>query len=145
MKKKQRVLNVLLFVPLFSAVSVMTAFAGEVALMSRNGTFTYRVDIADTPDKWLSGLRKTDDLADNEGMLFLFPYEDVRAFTTTGMKFTIDIIYFNSSYTVIGMFHDVPPGVKVLLFPQPAYGVLERKSLQNAPKVNQGDRIKIIN
>lgn len=130
---------------LLLSLNCASSFAAEISIITTEGKHTYSVEIADSPDKWLTGLREKNDLAYNEGMLFLFPYEDIRAFTTTGMKFSIDIIYFDSSFNIIGIFQNVPPGEKILIFPKPAFGVFERKFLKGSPEIKPGDRLKIIN
>ena len=83
-------------------------------------------------------------MSDNEGMLFLFPYESIRAFTTIGMKFPIDLIFFDSSFTVIGILKNVLPEEKSLLFPIPILGALEIKSSDKSPKIGLGDKILFV-
>ncbi len=116
----------------------------EIAIVTNSGIYNYKVDISDTPDKWMTGLRGKNNMADNEGMLFIFPYEAVRAFTTTGMQFTIDLIFLDADFNVIGSLNNVPPGKEVLIFPVPALGVLELKSSDSHPEIRPGDRLLTI-
>jgi uncharacterized membrane protein (UPF0127 family) len=86
-------LSILLFIP-----------ACNVSNDGRNNTriievrhHTIQVEIADTPIKRANGLSFRDTLAEDHGMLFIFPDESRRGFHMLGCKFDIDLAYIESN------------------------------------------------
>lgn len=67
------------------------------------------VSIADTPATQRLGLGGRLGLNPNEGMLFVFPRDDVYAFWMKDMHFSIDIIWLAVDGTVITIAPDVSP------------------------------------
>lgn len=61
---------------------------------------TIRVEIADSPQEWQLGLSYRDTLAENHGMLFVFPEEKRRTFWMRGCNFDIDLAYIESDGTI---------------------------------------------
>lgn len=61
------------------------------------GNHTIQVEIADTPIKRANGLSFRDTLAENHGLLFIFPDESRRGFHMLGCKFDIDLAYIESN------------------------------------------------
>ncbi len=70
---------------------------------------TYTVELATTPSQWTKGLSGRETLRKNQGMLFVFPVPQVQYFWMKGMKFSIDIIWLDENYTVLGAVENVPP------------------------------------
>lgn len=66
------------------------------------------VEIADSPVSRARGLGGHRPLAENEGMLFLFPSADSHQFWMKDMTFPIDIVWLNSG-RVVDMAPHVPP------------------------------------
>jgi uncharacterized membrane protein (UPF0127 family) len=64
------------------------------------GNQTIQVEVADSPREWELGLSYRDILADNHGMLFVFPYESRRVFWMKGCNFDIDLAYIESDGTI---------------------------------------------
>lgn len=60
------------------------------------GTHEVQLEIADSPQEWELGLSYRDTLADNHGMLFVFPDESRRVFWMKGCNFDIDLAYIES-------------------------------------------------
>jgi len=61
---------------------------------------TIQVEIADSPPEWELGLSYRDTLADDHGMLFVFPNESRRVFWMRGCNFDIDVAYIESNGTI---------------------------------------------
>ncbi len=55
------------------------------------------------------GLMFQESLAENAGMLFLFPKDDRHNFWMKNMRFPIDILWLNGSRKITYIAHDVPP------------------------------------
>ncbi len=64
------------------------------------GDQSITIEIADSPREWELGLSYRDTLADNHGMLFVFPDERGRSFWMRGCNFDIDLAYIESDGTI---------------------------------------------
>ncbi len=64
------------------------------------GNHRIEIEIADTPQKWETGLSYRDTLAENHGMLFVFPDESRRVFWMRGCNFDIDLAYIEANGTI---------------------------------------------
>ncbi len=69
----------------------------------------YTVELATAPAQWEKGLSGKPSLAQNQGMLFVFPQPQVQYFWMKDMKFPIDIIWLDENYTVLGTVENAPP------------------------------------
>lgn len=83
--------------------------------------------IASTPAARTQGLSGKDTLPANTGMLFVFDKPDTYAFWMKDMKFSIDIIWLDSSYSIVHIESDVSPSTFPTTFtpPQKSLYVLE--------------------
>jgi len=70
---------------------------------------TLDVKIADTPAKMEQGLQYSDPLPYTEGMLFIPPSPEVLAMWMPNMKFSLDMIWFDSDGNVLHIEKNVPP------------------------------------
>lgn len=64
------------------------------------GSHTIQVEIADSEEEWELGLSYRDTLAEDHGMLFIFPDENRREFWMRGCNFDIDLAYIESNGTI---------------------------------------------
>ena len=86
------------------------------------------VEIADTPAKRELGLQYRRELADDRGMLFLFPGEKVQTFWMKDTPISLDMIFIGSDRGIVGIIHDaVPFSTASLSVPSPSQFVLEIK------------------
>jgi uncharacterized membrane protein (UPF0127 family) len=67
----------------------------------------FTVEIADTNTKRAKGLSNRQKLAQNEGMLFIFPEADFHTFWMKGMNFPLDFIWINSN-KIIDLSENIP-------------------------------------
>jgi len=68
---------------------------------------TFSVEIATTSAQQQLGLSGRTSLPTNQGMLFIFPKPQQTAFWMKGMKFPLDIIFFNNN-KIVDMYQNVP-------------------------------------
>ena len=73
------------------------------------GTASIHVEIADTDAARARGLSGHAPLSDDEGMLFVFPEEGMYSFWMKDMLFPIDILWLDSTGTVVHIEQDVAP------------------------------------
>lgn len=67
------------------------------------------VSIADTLTLQEKGLSGREQLRANEGMLFIFPNEDIVSFWMKDMNFPIDIIWFNKNRQIVDVWENAQP------------------------------------
>jgi len=81
--------------------------AGEPYVVLKGQRFS--VELAETPDKQALGLMFRDSMADDQGMLFLFPAESRRSFWMKNTRIPLDIFYFDSELRLVSVAADVQP------------------------------------
>jgi uncharacterized protein len=81
------------------------------------GSTTIQVDISDTEALREQGLSGKTSLAENEGMLFVFPTPGPYGFWMKDMNFPLDIVWINEEKQVIGIERNLSPGT----YPQTFY------------------------
>jgi len=77
----------------FSLMSVLTQTADARSCFIRIGDHRIRVEVADTPEKKISGLSHHRSLREDEGMLFIYGDKGIRTFWMKDMLFDLDIIW----------------------------------------------------
>ncbi len=73
-------------------------FNGKANL--RIGEMAFKLDVADTDQEWELGLAGREQMADDEGMIFLFGRSALWPIWMKGMKFPIDVIWLNANKAV---------------------------------------------
>lgn len=66
------------------------------------------VELATNPEEWEKGLMGRDSLPDSCGMLFIFPYPDVRSFWMKNTTLPLSLAYIDSTF-VIREIHELKP------------------------------------
>jgi len=74
------------------------------------------------------GLLKYKSISPNMAFLFKMSEEEILTFHTVGMKFDIDIYFFNKSGRLVNWFNGVKPGVKKISSNVPAMYAVETLS-----------------
>lgn len=70
----------------------------EILLHAPDGNrYSFHVEIADDADERAQGLMGRSTLAQNKGMLFIFPEEDIRTFWMKDTLIPLDILFFDAS------------------------------------------------
>jgi uncharacterized membrane protein (UPF0127 family) len=93
---------------------------------------TIQVEIADTPDTRSQGLSLRDSLPKDHGMLFVFDEEGNYAFWMKNMEFNLDIIWINSTGTIVHIEKNLKPCLEIC----PSYG--SEKPAQYVLEMNAG-------
>jgi uncharacterized membrane protein (UPF0127 family) len=75
--------------------------AGEPYVVLKGQRFT--VELAETLDKQALGLMFRDGMADDHGMLFLFPSESRRSFWMKNTRIPLDILYFDGQLRFVSV------------------------------------------
>jgi uncharacterized membrane protein (UPF0127 family) len=73
-----------------------------------NGSI-FEVEIADDDGERTLGLMFRTEMAEDHGMLFIFPNEAPRSFWMKNTRIPLDILYFDSEQILVSMQQDVPP------------------------------------
>ena len=120
-----------------------------VTIEDEHGTelATFDAEVADTPYQRYLGLSDHDDLADDEGMLFVFEDEDDRAFVMRDMDFPIDIIFADANGEITTIYEAPVPehdDAELERYEGSAQWVLEvPKGVAADRGIEPGDRLRI--
>jgi uncharacterized membrane protein (UPF0127 family) len=79
--------------------------------------FSLAADVPTTNDQFQKGLDIKDRIDDSQGMLFIFKVPDKVPFWMHGMKFPIDIIWFDNNSRVVHIEHNLQPCITDLVCP----------------------------
>ena len=75
----------------------------------RGGEVTVYVELAETPDEVTIGLMHRESLDEDAGMLFIFEDEDFRYFWMKNTLIPLDMIFIDSTLTIVDIKKDVQP------------------------------------
>ena len=108
----------------------------------------FYVELASTPEEQALGLMFREELADDRGMLFIFPVERMRSFWMKNTRIPLDIFYFDSDLKLVNVVENAKPcktrSCKPLLSAAPARYVLELNAGKAAELgVKPGDALEI--
>ena len=70
---------------------------------------SYLVELADDDNERAMGLMYRKEMSDNEGMLFIFPDSQMRAFWMKNTLIPLDILYFDDNKKLINISENTPP------------------------------------
>jgi len=101
----------------------------RVVISTKNGKqVAFQVEVADTPAKRELGLQYRRELADDHGMLFLFPSEQIQAFWMKNTPIPLDMIFIGSDRRIVGIIEQTTPfSTNSLAVSAPSQYVLEIK------------------
>ena len=104
-----------------------------------------KIETATTPKQWAQGLSGRDSLAQNNGLLFIYPDYGYRSFWMKDMKFEIDIIWIAAN-EIVGIEKNVaiPQTVPIPTYqsPKPVNYVLEvNANYSDRHNLKVGDKI----
>lgn len=117
----------------------------RVIVSTKSGKeYAARVEIADTPAKREMGLQYRNELADDQGMLFLFPAEEVLTFWMKNTPIPLDMIFIGSDLKIVGIARDaVPFSTTTRSVGVPSRFVLEIKGgLAKQKGIETGDTVR---
>lgn len=112
----------------------------------KNGEVLKTIDIeyADTPNERSLGLMYRKGMDENQGMLFVFPEEEMRSFYMRNTEFSLDIIYLDKDRKVVSIIKRAKPFDETSLPSEaPAMYVLEiNGGLADKWGIEKGDSIE---
>jgi len=111
--------------------------------------YKIKVEIVDSPLAQAKGLAGRNSIAEDEGMLFIFPRPAIQRFWMKGMKFPIDIIWIKGNQ-IVGFEENVLPeegvsdvNLTIYSSPEPVDRVLEMKAgSAKRLQINIGDLVE---
>ncbi len=94
-----------------SAALLLAACTQRPAVVIRcmQGALTVPVEVADTPDARARGLMYRRDLAENAGMLFLFPTPSAQRFWMKNTPLPLDMIFIGADHRIVGIVPNTRP------------------------------------
>jgi uncharacterized membrane protein (UPF0127 family) len=93
--------------PLLLIVACTACSAGGPSV--EIGGERFSVEIADTRETQALGLMFREEMADDHGMLFVFPNEAPRSFWMKNCRISLDIMYFDKDLKMVSASLDTPP------------------------------------
>lgn len=96
-------------------ISIVVAVAIALVALSQRGSYLelggmrFRAEVVDTDETRLLGLSGRDSLAQDAAMLFVFETPKTQCIWMKGMRFDIDILWFDSSQRLVSQKHRVSP------------------------------------
>jgi uncharacterized protein len=97
------------------AVAVLAAVASceaqpKVTIVTQaRRSVVFQVEVADTPAKRTLGLQYRKELADDRGMIFLFPAETQQSFWMKNTPLPLDMIFINAERKIVGIVEQTTP------------------------------------
>jgi len=84
---------------------------GELTLINSEGGFIKKIDVelAENDDKRTQGLMYRTDLTNEQGMLFIFPYETYQSFWMRNTYLSLDMIFINSQHEIVTIHKNTTP------------------------------------
>ena len=84
---------------------------GELKFISSSGILITQIDVelAVIDEEWAMGLMFRRELAENQGMLFIYPYEDYRSFWMKNTILSLDMLFINSDYEIVTIHKNTVP------------------------------------
>ncbi len=106
-----------------------------------------QVELAITPATRTTGLMNREQLADDHGMIFVFPRETAQTFWMKNTLISLDMIFIRSDMTVAGVVSRAEPlTLTARGVPTPSQYVLEvNAGYSEAHHIAAGDRVKFDN
>lgn len=97
--------NIVLTVCLVLLLSACQPMQHRVTLKNK----TFNVELADDDNSRALGLMYREQMADGDGMLFIFPDSQIRAFWMQNTLIPLDILYFDHNKKLVSISENTPP------------------------------------
>jgi uncharacterized protein len=82
----------------------------QVTIVTRDGReIAFAVEVADTPARREMGLQYRRDLAQDRGMIFLFPEEEQLSFWMKNTSVSLDMIFISADRKIVGVVENATP------------------------------------
>jgi uncharacterized membrane protein (UPF0127 family) len=80
-----------------------------VTIEAESGTVTIQAEVADTEAVRMRGLMNRSSMADGDGMIFLFPYEQQLSFWMHNTLIPLDMLFIRSDHAILGIVENATP------------------------------------
>lgn len=121
---------------------------GEVLLVSESGDTLAELDIeiSDNDYERETGLMYRKELAEDQGMLFIFEQEEPRGFYMKNTNIPLDLIFLNKNKVIVNIAENAQPhSMETILSEVPAMYVLEiNAGLARKWNLQKGNRLVLI-
>lgn len=107
--------------------------------------FKIESEIVSTDEEKARGLMFRKDMAENNGMVFLFPHEDTQSFYMRNTLISLDILYVNAKMEIVDIYKNTEPLNETSLPSKaPAMYVVELNAgICDKYSIKEGDLIKM--
>lgn len=99
----------LLFFAVLQSISGCGAEPKVTISTRQNGDVAFQVEVADSPAKREMGLQYRRELAQDRGMIFLFPAESDQTFWMKNTPIPLDMIFINRDLKIVGVVEQTAP------------------------------------
>jgi uncharacterized protein len=143
MRAGRLIFLLLVAVNMLSSVSACQA-QPKVTISTKGREVEFLVEIADTAGKRQMGLQYRQNLADDRGMIFLFPSESVQTFWMKNTPISLDMIFINRNGKIVGIVERaVPFSLDARSVTEPSQYVLEiNGGLARRYGIQTGDSVR---
>jgi uncharacterized membrane protein (UPF0127 family) len=116
----------------------------KVTISTKGREVEFLVEIADTAGKRQMGLQYRRNLADDRGMIFLFPSESLQSFWMKNTPISLDMIFINRDRKIVGIVErTVPFSLDSRSVTEPSQYVLEiNGGLARRYGIRAGDSVR---
>jgi uncharacterized membrane protein (UPF0127 family) len=116
----------------------------KVTISTKGREVEFLVEIADTAGKRQMGLQYRRNLADDRGMIFLFPSESLQSFWMKNTPISLDMIFINRDRKIVGIVErTVPFSLDSRSVTEPSQYVLEiNGGLARRYGIQAGDSVR---
>jgi uncharacterized protein len=118
---------------------------GELSFQSYNGDYISNLDVefADNDFERGQGLMYRTEMGENQGMLFIFPYEESQSFFMKNTIISLDMIFINSNLEIVTIHKNtIPYSLESSASTAPAQFVLETiAGYTEKYNINVGDKV----
>ena len=117
---------------------------GELVFTKTDGTeiSVLDIEIADNDVQLMNGLMYRTSMKENQGMLFIFPYETEQSFWMKNTVISLDMIFVNSAKEIVKIHHNTTPfSEESYSSEKPAQFVIEVNAGYTAMGIKEGDKV----
>ena len=143
-------MRVLIFLLIYSFISINTLQADNIQfkkdvllIKTKTSKYTFNIELAISPQERSKGLMNRSNIRQNEGMLFIYPKNQIIKMWMKNTLIPLDMIFINNSGKIIDIFKMTIPKDLTPIGPEVKLkGVLEiNGGLTSYLNINKGDFI----
>jgi uncharacterized membrane protein (UPF0127 family) len=118
--------------------------SGLPVVSMKIGSRDFTLEVADTDQSRETGLMYRDSMADDHGMIFVFPDEEVRQFYMANTHIPLDIAFADAGGTVVSVKSMLPLDLRITSSDEPAkYAIEMNAGAAAAIGLKVGDRLVV--